>query len=158
LKIIRRGIIVICLIYLIGYGKECIPESKCYYENLETLVKKGEAQVIEVDKSLNIDNAKIHINRLISTDEDSYIRYSYKRKEEGWSFGGGGFKLIDDKGKEYSGYGAASHGKPWGQDGITKIDRLDDDIKYLIIQIELYDRKDEIKISLEKEGENNENQ
>ncbi len=155
MKIIRRGIIVICLLYLIGYGIDFLPESKYYDKELERLVKQGKAQVIEVDKSFNIDDAKIHVKRLINTDKYTYVRYSYIRKEEGWSFVGN-IQLFDDKGKEYFCSAGGMNGKPWGEDGRQRFDKLDEDAKYVLIKIEHYDRKNEIKISLEEEGEINE--
>jgi len=157
MKIIRRGIIVICLIYLIGVGIDCLPESKYYNKELEALVKQGKAQVIEVDENLKIDDAKMHIKRLINTDEYTYVRYSYIRKESGWPVLTAATKLFDHKGKEYSYQGGSSSEKPWGTERLIKFDRLDNNVRYVIIKIENYDRKNQIKISLRKEGEINEN-
>lgn len=134
-----------------------LPESKYYGKNLKALVKENKAQVIEVDKSFKIDKDTLLIKRIINTEDKTYLRYAFIRKEQGWSFPAGAIKLFDDKECEYWNGGGGWSGKIWGQDGIIEYERLRDDVEYITLKYDLYDRSNELKISLKKEGEINEN-
>lgn len=130
-----------------------LPGSKYFNKNLNTLVKANEAQVIEVGKAMKIDKSTIYIKRIINTSDKTYIRYSFVRLEQGWSFPDGALKMFDDSGKEYHYEGGESFGKLWGQDGLIEFDRVDKDSKHITIKFDWYDRKNELTISLGNEGE-----
>lgn len=157
IKGLRRTIIVICLLILAVSSFRSLPESKYYDKNLKALVKAKEAQVIEVGKGMKIDKDTIFIKRIINTQDKTYIRYAFIRFEQGWSFSEGAIKILDDKGKQYHFISGAWSGKMWGQDGLMELDRLNKDSKYITLKLEWYDRKNELKISLGKEGEINDN-
>ncbi|MBM7868663.1 hypothetical protein JOC70_000132 [Clostridium pascui] len=105
---------------------------------------------------MKIDKDTILIKRIVNTEDKTYIRYAFIRFEQGWSFSQGAINIFDDKGKQYQYKGGQSSGKVWGQDGLINTDRIDEGVKYIILKLEWYDRKSEMKISLGKEGENNE--
>lgn len=138
-------------------GFRCLPESKYYYKSLKVLVDTEQAQVIEVRKGMKIDKDTIYIKRIINSKDKSYIRYAVIMNEQGWSFSEGAMKIFDDKGKEYHSMSGGWSGKLWGQDGILEIDRINKDSKYITLKLDWYDRKNELTISLGKEGEINEN-
>jgi hypothetical protein len=141
------------LLTLAVSGFRSLPESKYYNKNLKTLVKAKEAQVIEVGKGMKIDKDTVYIKRIINTSDKTYIRYALIRLEQGWSFSEVALKIFDDKGGEYHYLGGGGSGKIWGQDGLIEIDRINKDSKYLTIKLDWYDRKNELTISLGKEGE-----
>lgn len=157
IKGLRRTIIVICFILLALSGFSCLPASKYYNKDIKKLVAENKAQVIEVGKGMKIDNDTIYIKRIINTKDRTYIRYSYIRKELGWSFPLNTIKIFDDKGKEYRHQSGTSSGKLWGQDALDEVEKLDKDAKYITLKLDWYDRKNELKISLGKEGEVSEN-
>lgn len=156
IKRLRRAIIAICLVILTISGFESLPESKYGDKSLKTLVNTKKAQVIEVGEEMKIDKDTILIKRIINTEDKTYIRYALVRFEQGWSFSGGAINIFDDKGNQYRYNGGQSSGKLWGQDGLISFDRINEDAKYITLKLEWYDRKNEMKILLEKEGENNE--
>lgn len=157
IKALRRTVIAICLLILIASGFMSLPESKYYYKDLKTLVNAKKAQVIEVEKGMKIDKDTILIKRIINTQDKTYIRYAFIRFEQGWSFPEEAIKIFDDKGKQYQSKGGGWTGKLWGQDGVIELDRISEDVKYITLKLEWYDRKNEMVISLEKEGKGNEN-
>ncbi|WP_202750595.1 hypothetical protein [Clostridium rhizosphaerae] len=106
---------------------------------------------------MKIDRDNIYIRRIINTKDKTYIRYAFIRFEQGWSFSEGALKVFDDKGKEYHVMGGGWSGKLWGQDGLLELDRINKDSRYITLKLDWYDRKNEITISLGKEGEINEN-
>ena len=134
-----------------------LPESKYYNKDIKALVKAKKAQVFEVGKVMKIDKDTILIKRIINTQDKTYIRYAFIRFEQGWSFSEQAIKIFDDKGKQYQGKAGGWSGKMWGQDGLIEIDRINEDAKYITLKLEWYDRKNELRISLGKEGEINEN-
>jgi hypothetical protein len=141
------------LLILAVTGFSSLPESKYFNKNLKTLVKTKEAQVIEVGKAMKIDKSTIYIKRIINTSDKTYIRYSFIRLEQGLSFPDGEFKVFDNIGKEYHYEGGESSSKIWGQDGLIEIDRIDKNSKHITIKFDRFDRKNELTISLGKEGE-----
>lgn len=155
IKRLRIAIITICLIILAISGFDILPESKYCNKDLKTLVNTKKANVIEVGKGMKIDDDTILIKRIINTQDKTYIRYAFIRSEEGWSFSQSAINIFDDKGRQYQYRGGHSSGKLWGQDGLFNIDRINEDAKYIILKLEWYDRKNEMKISLGKEGGNN---
>jgi hypothetical protein len=157
IKELRRTIIGLCLLILTLSGFRSLPESKYYDKNLKTLVKANEAQVIEVGKGMKIDRDTIYIKRIINTQDKTYVRCAFIRFEQGWSFPDGALKIFDDKGKEYLNRSGGWSGKLWGQDGLFEIERINKDSKYIAFKLDWYDRKNELTISLGKEGEINEN-
>lgn len=106
---------------------------------------------------MKIDNDKIFINRIINTEDETYIRYRVIKFEQGWSFPESAIKVFDDKGQEYIYHGAGSSGKAWGEEGIFRVDRIPDDVKEITLKLDRYDRKSEVKIHLAEDGEKNEN-
>ncbi|MEG2918256.1 MAG: hypothetical protein RR891_00600 [Clostridium sp.] len=152
IKRLRRTIIAICLFILAISVCYSIPKGKYFDEDLKQLVNEKKAQVIEVGKSMKLDNAPILIHRIINTEDTTYIRYSFIRFEHGWSFPGSNIQVFDDKEQEYFNHGGESSSNMWGEDGLLNIERVADDAKYIIIRINVYDRKNEMKISLAEEG------
>jgi hypothetical protein len=146
---------MICLLLLAFSGFLSFPESKYYSEELKVLVKSKEAQVIEVGKSMKIDNDTLYIKRIVNTQEQTFIRYGLLRSEQGWSFSEGALKIFDDCGREYQSIGGGSSGKSWGQEGLIKLDRINKDSKQITLKLDWYDRKGELTISLKKDGEIN---
>lgn len=134
-----------------------LPKSKYYDKNIKKLVDEKKAQVIEVGKKLKIDKENIVINRIINTQDKTYIRYTFTRIEPGWSFPAAVIKVFDDKGRKYESQGAESSINICRQEGIINFDRVKKDAEYIILKLEWYDRKSQLKISLGKEGEINEN-
>lgn len=134
-----------------------LPEGKYYNKELKVIVNKGDAQVIEVGEGMKFDRDTIYIKRIINTKDSSYLRYSLIRLEAGWTFSEGALKVYDDRGKEYKHWGGGSSGKIWGQEGLIEIEKIDSGAKFLIIKLDWYDRKNEIQISLKREGEIDEN-
>lgn len=130
------------------------PKGKYYNKELKALVKKERAEVIEVNRKLNIDGDIIYIERIINTDTETNIRYRTLEKP-GWSFPGSVLVLYDDNGKKLIG-GSTSSGWLWGQDGLIIYERINKDSKELTIKLEWYDRSGEIIIPIVKEGINNE--
>lgn len=155
IKRLRRTIIAICLGILTISAFMSLPESKYGSKSLKTLVDTKKAQVIEVGKKMEIDKDTILIKRIINTEDKTYIRYALERFEQGWSLSEGAINIFDDKGNQYRYNGGQSSGKLWGQDGLISFDRINEDAKYITLKLDWYDRKNEMKISLEKEGENN---
>jgi len=157
IKGLRKVIITICLIILVVSGFSNLPESKYYNKDIKGLVNEKKAQVIEVGKGFKIDKDTIRIKRIINTQDKTYIRYAVIINEPGWSFSAGAIKVFDDKGRQYENHGGGFSGKIWGQDGIIEYERLGEDVKYITLKLEWYDRKNQLKISLGKEGEISEN-
>lgn len=153
MKGLRRAIIVICLIILTVRGLNSLANGKYYDENINEMVNGKEYQVIEVGKDMKLDNDTILITRIINTEDKTYIRYSVKAMEKGWSFSESAIKVFDDREHQYEYSGAGSDGK----DGFIKFDRINEDANYITVKIDWYDRKNEMKISLMEEGEVNEN-
>lgn len=157
IKWTRRTLIVISLLILLFSGFVSLPESKYYDKGLKSLVKAQNAQVIEVGKGMKLDKDSIYIKRIINTQDKTYIRYAFIMHEQGWSFfSRNSLKVFDDKEKEYHITDGSGTGKLWGEDGLIDLDKIDKNSKYITIKLDWYDRKNELKISLEKEGEINE--
>lgn len=145
MKVLRRVIIVICIILLIPLLIISVPEEKYFYNDLKDKVKIGTAQVIEVNKKWKIDDSTIIIQRIISTNKNVYVRFRYVENKSGWSFPSNSIELYDDKGKKYMVAGE-DIGKLWGEEGINEYDRPSADCKEIILKLQLYDRKMEFKI------------
>ena len=126
----------------------CIPMNKYYSSYLEKLVDEGKAEVVEVGQDLQIDDETLLIKRVINIDEASYIRYSFITFNHGWFLSGKAIKVMDDQGNEYRYKSDESEYRTWGEDGILKISKIDEDAKYLILKLDWYDRQDEIRVSL----------
>lgn len=154
MKLLRRSIIAVCSIMMVPILMTVFtgfPKGKYYSKELKALVKKGRAEVIEVNRKLNIDGDIIYIERIINTDTESNIRYRTLEKP-GWSFPGSVLVLYDDKGKKLIG-GYMSSGWLWRQDGIITYERIDKDSKEITIKLEWYDRSGEIIIPINKGGD-----
>lgn len=156
IKALRRSIITVCILVLALSWANSFPESKYYYDNMKEQVKEGKAKVIEVDKALNFDNDKFYIRRIINTEDKTYIRFSYIKKEQGWSFPDSSISIVDDKGNIYPSHGSGASGKMWGQEGLMSFDRINSDAKQITVKLNWFDRNDQMMISLEKAGDPNE--
>lgn len=132
-----------------------IPEGKYFDGNLKNLVNTKKASVIEVGKELKLDKDTLIIRRVINTEDKTYVRYTMIRKINLWSFSDNNIKIFDDKGKELHKSGGTGNGKLWGQEGLFYMDRIPNDVKYLVIKLDIYDRHDEVKIPLGEVGEGN---
>lgn len=150
--ILRRGIILVCVLFLVSYLIGMWPENKYYSPELKSQVEKGTAQVIEVNKSFKIDRDKMKIMRLIKTADRTYIRFALIKKEEGWTFPDSSIKIIDDKGREYQCYGGGSSGKAWGEEGLLQTEPIAEDISQITIKFQWFDRENHLVIPLAKEG------
>lgn len=107
---------------------------------------------------MKIDNDDLIIKRIINTEDKSYVRYRQIRTTQGWSFSKSIFRIFDDKGEEYIKVAEGASTNFWGEEGLMQLDKkIGEDVKYLTIKIDWYDRKSEMKIPLSKEGEANEN-
>ncbi|WP_347177708.1 DUF5643 domain-containing protein [Clostridium perfringens] len=158
IKVIRRLIILVCLITLCFIGFTCLPKSKYYFKDIRSLVNEGKAEVIEVNQKIKIDDDYLIIKRIINTEDESYIRYKQVRTTLGWSFSESIFRIFDDNGEEYIKTAISSSTSFWVTEGIILLDKkIKEDVKYLTIKIDWYDRQNKIKIPLNKEGEANEN-
>lgn len=156
IKLLRRGIIAVCILILMTNLIYDIPEGKYYEDELKELVKDGKAQVIEINKKAKLGGDTFIAKRLITTHDETYLRYSVVRWEMGWSFPAGAIEIIDDKDRHYDGLGGGSSGKTWGQEGLIRYDKLEDDIKEVTLKLNWYDRNMEIKVPLQKDGAINE--
>lgn len=107
---------------------------------------------------MKIDNDNLIIKRIINTEDKSYIRYRQISTVIGWSFSENALKIFDDKGQEYQHIAGSYSTRLWGQEGLMLLDKkISEDVNYLTIKIDWYDRKTEMKIPLSEEGETNEN-
>ncbi|MCX0359118.1 hypothetical protein LI056_14090 [Clostridium perfringens] len=151
-------IILVCLITLCFIGFICLPKSKYYFKDIRSLVNEGKAEVIEPNQKIKIDDDYLIIKRIINTEDESYIRYKQVRTTLGWSFSESIFRIFDDNGEEYIKTAISSSTSFWVTEGLILLDKkIKEDVKYLIIKIDWYDRQNKIKIPLNKEGEANEN-
>lgn len=155
IKKLRRTIIVICSIIIALHVFLSIPKGKYFHDNLRDLVKSNKAEVLEVGKSLKLDNDKILIKRIIICEDEIHIRYAYVAHEEGWSFSGISLKIYDDNGNLYESQSASSTGRSWGSDGLITVDN-DRKTQSLTLKIDHYDRHSELTVPLIKEGDSNE--
>lgn len=110
------------------------------------------AKVIEVNKKLKIDNASIIIQRVALTDKHTYIRSRYVSFEQGWSFPLEVIEIYDDKGKRYISTASTGEGKLWGEEGIAEYEKIPKDCKEIILKLQYYDRKAELKIPCKRGG------
>ncbi|WP_415297407.1 DUF5643 domain-containing protein [Clostridium perfringens] len=158
IKAIRRLIILVCLITLCFIGFICLPKNKYYFKDIRSLVNEGKAEVIEPNQKIKIDDDYLIIKRIINTEGESYIRYKQVRTTLGWSFSESIFRIFDDNGEEYIKTSISSSTSFWVTEGLILLDKkIKEDVKYLTIKIDWYDRQNKIKIPLNKEGEANEN-
>ncbi|MDU2323920.1 MAG: DUF5643 domain-containing protein [Clostridium perfringens] len=158
MKVIRRLIILVCLITLCFIGFICLPKNKYYFKDIRSLVNEGKAEVIEPNQKIKIDDDYLIIKRIINTEGESYIRYKQVRTTLGWSFSESIFRIFDDNGEEYIKTAISSYTSFWVTEGLILLDKkIKEDVKYLTIKIDWYDRQNKIKIPLNKEGEANEN-
>lgn len=145
MKVLRRFIIIMCIILLIPLLIASIPEGKYFNKELQGKVKTGVAQVIEVNKKWKIDDDTIIIQRIIITDKNTYLRVSYVRNENGWSFPLESIELYDNK-QKINISSDEEIGKLWGEDGLNEYERLSAGCKEITLKLQWYDRKMEFKI------------
>ncbi|MDK0653279.1 DUF5643 domain-containing protein [Clostridium perfringens] len=113
---------------------------------------------MEPNQKIKIDDDYLIIKRIINTEGESYIRYKQVRTTLGWSFSESIFRIFDDNGEEYIKTSISSSTSFWVTEGLILLDKkIKEDVKYLTIKIDWYDRQNKIKIPLNKEGEANEN-
>lgn len=144
MKIVRRIITFICILFLIPEIFRVIPNLKVEYSD--------KSIIYEINQSLLIDNDKFIVNRLITDDNYTYIEYKVIRFEEGWSFPESAISLIDSKGKKLQQRGSHSSGKVWGSEGVIKFEPAIKDVEPIILRFECYDRRYDLSLKLSKEG------
>lgn len=155
MKYVRRTIVIICLfsLFLLLANKYTTYNYKKKSDSLfKSMSSKYQTDPIIVNKYLKIDNSKLQIKKILLTKNGTYIRYTSK-----------GFtptplnavKIYDDKNRLYNALEACD-GKVSKKcvDGIDKFEPLNNDVSFIILKLEWYDRIDEIKISLVQEGDN----
>jgi len=152
MKVLRRAIILICLLFLIREAVYAWPEGKYYDATLKNKVKNNQATVIELNKKGKFDGNTFAAQRIINTSDKTYLRYRLVSDGRGWSFAGS-FKLYDANHKEYKSFSGGSHGKLWGQEGLIIFDKLPESTKEATLVVENYDRKLELKLLLDKAGD-----
>lgn len=157
IKGLRRSIIVVCIVLLALSGVIQMPPDKYYYAYVKNLVNQHQAEVVEVGKSLKLDDDRLVIDRVIISKDKLYLRYTLKRKLMGWSFCDNSIKIYDDKNKELQIHSGGQSGRAWGEYGIIEYSGVKGDIKYITVKLNHYDRRDEMKILLKKEGDQHEN-
>ncbi|QZY54165.1 hypothetical protein [Crassaminicella profunda] len=157
IKVLRRIIIIICLVILIPEIIHSLPKDKYLDDNkIKRAIEKGEAEVIELNIKDKIDNDIFTAERLIIGKEESYLIYSLRKSEVGWSFPAP-IQIYDEKNKNYQCTQGFSRGKlylsinrRYGDEGVLRFDKIEKDVKMLILKLEWYDRKMEIEIPLKK--------
>jgi len=151
MKMMRRGIIIICIAILCLNVVSMWPESKYYDSGLEKEINAGSAKVIEVNKSFKIDNDTMKILRIINTSDRTYIRYALIKKEKGWTLPDTSISMIDDKGHQYQCFGFGSSGKSWGEEGLFQCDPIAEDAQRITMKFQWFDRMNQLSIPLQKE-------
>jgi len=155
MKVLRRAIILICLLFLIRAAVFAWPEGKYYDVNLKNKVKNNKATVIELNKKGNFDGNTFAAQRIINTSDETYLRYRLISDGRGWSFSSS-IKLFDENNKEYISLTGGHHGKIWGTEGLATFEKLPENTKEITLVVESFDRKLELKIPLNKAGGKNE--
>lgn len=156
IKIIRRSIIVICLLLLIPVIPQLLPERKYLSTDVANMVKNGTAKVIEVNQSAKVDMDTIIIKSIINTPDETYVRYRVLEPGQGWSFPDGALKMYDEKGNSYMMNGGTGQGKLWGEECFYSYQKISSSSKEMVLRFEWYDRRAEFRIPLEKSGGSNE--
>ena len=158
LKDFRRFLIIICCITLFPWFVNIISLKYEYAWNFEfpKLKKDSDIKILRPNKLGKIDDDVFILRKITTTDEASYLGYTVKRNEVGWSFPVGAIKIFDDKNREYESHSSGSSIRAWGQKGTIEIDRIKDDAKILTIKLEIYDRKMTMSIPIDEVGAENE--
>lgn len=150
LKLLRRSIIVICLILLIPLIVSFFSRffyREYYSKDLKQLVKDGKADVIEVNKKIKIDNDTIQIQKIVNTNDSTNLIYR-TNESPGWSFSNSALVLYDEKGKKQKNSSEGSM-SILGAYGIISYDKIDKDSKKLIVKLEWYDRTGQLVVPVE---------
>ncbi|GMQ57363.1 hypothetical protein AN1V17_17580 [Vallitalea sediminicola] len=145
MKILRRVIIVICMIFILSDSTILLPDSKGKYSD--------EAIIYDINKNMLIDNDKFIVERLILDDGITYMEYKLIRNEQGWSFNNGALEIRNQENEIFKYRGGWSSGKLWGEQGVLEFSKIKitDNI---IIKYEQYDRLVEMTVDVSKEGDN----
>ena len=152
IKIIRRSIIVICLLLFIPVISESLPESRYNDKNIADKTD----QVYKVNQSVKIDMDTLIIKSIIITPDETRVWYRILKPEQGWSFPQGAIKMYDEKGNSYIYEGGTGSGRLWGEDYIDSYQRISGSSNEIILKYEWYDRYAEFRIPLKKSGGSNE--
>lgn len=155
-KIIRRSIIVICLLLLIPVISQLLPERKYLRTDIANMVRNGNAKAIEVNQSAKIDMDTLIIKSIINTSDETYIRYRVLEPGQGWNFPVSALKMYDEKGNSYMWNGGTGQGKLWGEECFYSYQKISSSSKEMVLKFEWYDRSVELRIPLEKSGGSNE--
>lgn len=143
---------IVCLIILLPSVFFSIPDRKYCSTKLEELVKIEKAQVVEINKKGDIDNYKFIVNRIINTNNDTYIKYTYIGDGFGWPLWTSNFTIIDNENRIYQGVNGGSSEKLWGQQGLIIFERIDENKSPFFLVYNKFDREMKIPISLERKG------
>lgn len=158
IKVLRRIIIVLCLILLGGNAGVTLCKGYSLDKYYENLAEESGAEVLDINASMKIDGKKILFNSIFSDDENIYIGYKYTSYMNGDYFGTYAIRVFDDSGKEYFGRADDTVGIIGGEKGVIRLTNIiPEDTEYLTLKLDNYDRKDEVKIWLKEEGRANEN-
>ncbi|WP_273319806.1 hypothetical protein [Vallitalea guaymasensis] len=145
MKILRRVIIVICMMFILSKSTILLPDSEGKYSD--------EAIIYDINKNMLIDNDKFVVDRFIIDDGKTYMEYKLIRIEQGWSFSETALQIKNDENEIFEYRGGGSSSKLWGEQGVLEFSKIEitDNI---IIKYEQYDRIFEMTVDTSKEGDN----
>ena len=158
IKILRRIIIVLCLVLLGVYAGARLFSGYTMDKYYENIAKENNVEILDINKTMEIDRNRILFNSVFSDEENIYIGYKYTSFMSGDRFGAYAIRVFDDSGEEYFGRTYDARRTIGGEKGvITLTNVVPEDTEYLTVKLDHYDRKDEVKIWLKEEGGVNEN-
>lgn len=158
IKILRRIIIILCLVLLGVYAGVRLFSGYTMDKYYENIAKENNTEILAINKAMEIDGNRILFNSVFSDEENIYIGYKYTSFMTGDRFGINGIRVFDDSGEEYFGRADDTTRTIGGVKGvITLTNVVPEDIEYLTLKLDHYDRKDEVKIWLKEEDGVNEN-
>lgn len=141
MKKIRRILITILTILLIPSILMSIPSP--------TIKHSEHATKISINKFMKIDKDLLLIHKIVIDDKNSYLKYTVFRSKLGWNFGDHALKIYDDKRNEIPHMGGRYYPKMWGGQGIIELEKISlNEVKYLLLKYEHYDRKSQKIIQL----------
>lgn len=154
IKVLRRTIIVVCILFLMLVGAMSMPKGKYYDQHVKDLVKSGQAEVIEIGQKINVDGDRLVINRAVKAGDEIYFKYTFLSRKPGNQSFSSGVSVLDEQGNQYSYRGETTRGNMfWGSDGLIMVSDVKADTKEVTIKLDLYDHHEEIKVSIAKEAE-----
>jgi hypothetical protein len=152
LKIVRRLILVITLIFLLPSIISLVTSFTSGIPNeIKQQVKAGEAIQYELNKEVSLDQDKIYFKKLIVTEKESLLIYKVYKKEPGWSFPNVAIRLKDELGNVFQSDGGSSSSDFKGQTTINYYERIPKGTEKVIVDFEWYDRKFQTVLALQQE-------